>query len=151
MKKSITGMRFSTFLRIIVICFFIAIAIIFGNNMKKQSKEVESVPDTTEVKEVVSIGKALITFYQPTIKQCGNSRNITYSGEKGSIGSCAVSDIMFKKYCNLYDTIVVMSGTFAGEYVVLDRSPQRKNHIDIWKPVNYTGKSDSYVSEFYIK
>ena len=144
-------MRFSTFLRIIVICFFIAIAIIFGNNMKKQSKEVESVPDTTEVKEVVSIGKALITFYQPTIKQCGNSRNITYSGEKGSIGSCAVSDIMFKKYCNLYDTIVVMSGTFAGEYVVLDRSPQRKNHIDIWKPVNYTGKSDSYVSEFYIK
>ena len=151
MKNSITGMRFSTFLRIIVICFFIAIAIIFGNNMKKQSKEVESVPDTTEVKEVVSIGKALITFYQPTIKQCGNSRNITYSGEKGSIGSCAVSDIMFKKYCNLYDTIVVMSGTFAGEYVVLDRSPQRKNHIDIWKPVNYTGKSDSYVSEFYIK
>ena len=151
MKNSITGMRFSTFLRIIVICFFIAIAIIFGNNMKKQSKEVESVPDTTEVKEVVSIGKALITFYQPTIKQCGNSRNITYSGEKGSIGSCAVSDIMFKKYCNLYDTIVVMSGTFAGEYVVLDRSPQRKNHIDIWKPVNYRGKSDSYVSEFYIK
>ena len=55
-KNSITGMRFSTFLRIIVICFFIAIAIIFGNNMKKQSKEVESVPDTTEVKEVVSIG-----------------------------------------------------------------------------------------------
>jgi len=151
MKKSITGMRFSTFLRIIVICFFIAIAIIFGNNMKKQSKEVESVPDTTEVKEVVSIGKALITFYQPTIKQCGNSRNITYSGEKGSIGSCAVSDIMFKKYCNLYDTIVVMSGTFKGEYIVLDRSPQKRNHIDIWKPVNYRGKSDSYVSEFYIK
>ena len=64
MKTSLTGMRFSTFLRIIVICFFIAIAIIFGNNMKKQSKEVEveSVPDTTEVKEVVSIGNALITF-----------------------------------------------------------------------------------------
>ena len=153
MRNSITGMRFSTFLRIIVICFFIAIAIIFGNNMKKQSKEVEveSVPDTTEVKEVVSIGNALITYYQPTIKQCGNSRNITYSGEKGTLGTCAVSDIMFKKYCNLYDTIVVMSGIFKGEYIVLDRSPQRKNHIDIWKPVNYTGKSDSYVSEFYIK
>ena len=150
-KNSITGMRFSTFLRIIVICFFIAIAIIFGNNMKKQSKEVESVPDTTEVKEVVSIGKALITYYQPTIKQCGNSRNITYSGKKGSIGSCAVSDIMFKKYCNLYDTIVVMSGTFAGEYVVLDRSPQKRNHIDIWKPANYRGKSDAYISQFYVK
>ena len=151
MRNSITGMRFSTFLRIIVICFFIAIAIIFGNNMKKQSKEVESVPDTTEVKEVVSIGNALITYYQPTIKQCGNSRNITYSGEKGTLGTCAVSDIMFKKYCNLYDTIVVMSGTFKGEYIVLDRSPQKKLHIDIWKPANYTGKSDSYVSEFYIK
>ena len=151
MKKSITGMRFSTFLRIIVICFFIAIAIIFGNNMKKQSKEVEIATDTTEVKEVVSIGNALITFYQPTIKQCGNSRNITYSGEKGTLGTCAVSDIMFKKYCNLYDTIVVISGTFAGEYVVLDRSPQKKLHIDIWKPANYTGKSDSYISEFYVK
>ena len=58
---------------------------------------------------------------------------------------------MFKKYCNLYDTIVVMSGTFKGEYIVLDRSPQKRNHIDIWKPVDYTGKSDSYVSEFYIK
>ncbi len=151
MKNSITGMRFSTFLRIIVICFFIAIAIIFGNKMKKQSKEVEIATDTTEVKEVVSIGKALITFYQPTVKQCGNNKNITYSGKKGSIGSCAVSDIMFKKYCNLYDTIVVMSGTFAGEYIVLDRSPQKRNHIDIWKPVDYTGKSDSYVSEFYVK
>ena len=152
MKNSITGMRLSTFLRIIVICFFIAIAIIFGNKMKKQSKEVEIATDTTEVKEVVvSIGKALITFYQPTVKQCGNNKNITYSGKKGSIGSCAVSDIMFKKYCNLYDTIVVMSGTFAGEYVVLDRSPQKRNHIDIWKPVDYTGKSDSYISEFYVK
>ena len=121
--------------------------------MKKQSKEVEveSVPDTTEVKEVVSIGNALITFYQPTIKQCGNSRNITYSGEKGTLGTCAVSDIMFKKYCNLYDTIVVMSGIFKGEYIVLDRSPQRKNYIDIWKPVNYRGKSDAYISQFYIK
>ena len=150
-KNSLTGMRFSTFLRIIVICFFIAIAIIFVNKMKKQSKEVKNTTDTTEVKEVVSIGNALITYYQPTIKQCGNSRNITYSGEKGTLGTCAVSDVMFKKYCNLYDTIIVMSGTFAGEYVVLDRSPQKKLHIDIWKPVDYTGKSDSYVSEFYVK
>jgi len=55
-KNSITGMRFSTFIRLLVIAFFLVIAIIFGNNMKKQSKEVESVPDTTEVKEVVSIG-----------------------------------------------------------------------------------------------
>jgi hypothetical protein len=151
MKNSITGMRFSTFLRLLTIAFFLVIAVIFGNKMKKQSKEVESVPDTTEFKQVVVDGKALITFYQPTIEQCGNSRNITYSGKKGSIGSCAVSDIMFKKYCNLYDTIVVISGTFAGEYVVLDRSPQRKNHIDIWKPVNYRGKSDAYVSQFYVK
>ena len=149
-KNSITGMRFSTFLRLLVIAFFLIVAIILYNT-KKQSKEVESVPDTTEVKEVVSIGNALITYYQPTIKQCGNSRNITYSGEKGTLGTCAVSDIMFKKYCNLYDTIVVISGTFKGEYIVLDRSPQKRNHIDIWKPVNYRGKSDSYVSEFYIK
>lgn len=151
MRKSITGMRFSTFLRITVICFFIAIAAIFSSNLNKKQIQVKNVPDTTQIKEVVSIGNALITFYQPTIKQCGNDRNITYSGKKGSIGSCAVSDVMFKKYCNLYDTIVVMSGTFAGEYVVLDRSPQKKLHIDIWKPANYTGKSDSYISEFYVK
>ncbi len=151
MKNSITGMRLSTFIRILIIAFFLVVAVIFGSNMKKQSKEVESVPDTTEVKEVASIGNALITYYQPTVKQCGNNRNITYSGKKGTLGSCAVSDIMFKKYCNLYDTIVVISGTFAGEYIVLDRSPQKRNHIDIWKPVDYTGKSDSYVSEFYVK
>lgn len=150
MKNSITGMRFSTFLRLLVIAFFLIVAIILCNT-KKQSKEVERVPYTTEVKQVVIDGNALITFYQPTIKQCGNNKNITYSGKKGTLGSCAVSDIMFKKYCNLYDTIVVVAGTFAGEYVVLDRSPQKRNHIDIWKPVDYTGKSDSYVSEFYIK
>jgi hypothetical protein len=152
MTNSITGMRLSTFLRLLVIAFFLVVAVILGSNMIMQSKEkVEIKTDTTEVKQVISIGNALITFYQPTIKQCGNNRNITYSGEKGSIGSCAVSDIMFKKYCNLYDTIVVMSGTFKGEYIILDRSPQRKNHIDIWKPTNYTGKSDSYISEFYVK
>jgi len=151
MKTSITGMRFSTFLRIAVIIFFIAIAAIFSSNLNKKQIQVKNVPDTTEVKEVVSIGNALITFYQPTVKQCGNDKNITYSGEKGTLGTCAVSDIMFKKYCNLYDTIVVISGTFKGEYVILDRSPQKRNHIDIWKPVDYAGKSDAYVSEFYVK
>jgi hypothetical protein len=150
MKNSITGMRLSTFLRITVICFFVAIAAIFSSNLNKKQVEVKSIKDTT-VKQVVSIGNALITFYQPTIKQCGNNRNITYSVKKGSIGSCAVSDLMFVKYCNLYDTIVVISGTFKGEYVILDRSPQKRNHIDIWKPVEYAGKSDAYVSEFYIK
>lgn len=153
MKNSLTGMRLSTFLRITVICFFVAIAAIFSSSLKIKSKKVEikTDTDTTEVKQVVIDGNALITFYQPTVKQCGNNKNITYSGEKGTLGSCAVSDIMFKKYCNLYDTIVVISGTFKGEYVILDRSPQRKNHIDIWKPTNYSGKSDSYISEFYIK
>lgn len=152
MKKLITGMRLSTFIIIMVIFFFLFIAVIFSSSLKIKSKEkVEIKTDTTEVKQVISIGNALITFYQPTIKQCGNNRNITYSGKKGTLGSCAVSDIMFKKYCNLYDTIVVISGTFKGEYVILDRSPQRKNHIDIWKPANYAGKSDAYVSEFYIK
>ena len=144
-------MRFSTFLRLLTIAFFLVIAVIFGSNIKMQTKEVENTTDTTKVKQVMSIGNALITYYQPTVKQCGNDKNITYSGEKGTLGSCAVSDIMFKKYCNLYDTIVVMSGTFKGEYIVLDRSPQKRNHIDIWKPVDYTGKSDSYVSEFYVK
>ena len=151
MKNSITGMRFSTFLRITVICFFITIAAIFSSNLNKKQIQVKNVSDTTEVKEVVSIGNALITFYQPTVKQCGNDKNITYSGEKGTLGTCSVSDIMFKKYCNLYDTIVVISGTFKGEYVILDRSPQKRNHIDIWKPVDYAGKSDAYVSEFYVK
>jgi hypothetical protein len=151
MKNSITGMRLSTFLRITVICFFVAIAAIFSSNLNKKQVEVKSIKDTTEVKQVISIGNALITYYQPTVEQCGNNRNITCSGEKGSIGSCAVSDIMFKKYCNLYDTIVVMSGTFKGEYLILDRSPQKRNHIDIWKPTNYAGKSDAYVSEFYVK
>ena len=144
-------MRFSTFLRLLTIAFFLVIAVIFGSNIKMQTKEVENTTDTTKVKQVMSIGNALITYYQPTVKQCGNDKNITYSGEKGTLGSCAVSDIMFKKYCNLYDTIVVMSGTFKGEYIVLDRSPQKKLHIDIWKPANYAGKSDAYISEFYIK
>ena len=115
MKTSITGMRFSTFLRLLVIAFFSIVAVLLGSNMIMQIKEVETVPDTTQIKEVVVDGKALINYYQPTVKQCGNDRNITYSGKKGTLGSCAVSDIMFKKYCNLYDTIVVVAGKFPGE------------------------------------
>ena len=54
MKNSITGMRFSTFLRITVIAFFLVIATIFSNNFnKKQIKEKQELQNQIDSLKIV--------------------------------------------------------------------------------------------------
>ena len=152
MKNSITGMRLSTFIRGLVILFFLVVTILFIKAFKVKQKEeiiIDQKPPTIQKSPALEIN-AFITYYQPTTAQCGNDKNITFSGEIGRLGSCAVSDIMFYKYVNLYDTIEVLEGIFAGKYVVLDRSAQKRANVDVWKPVQYSGEKGAYFSKVRI-
>ena len=117
---------------------------------KDQTKEItqQIKPKIKPIKErsVVS----LVTLYHPTKKECGNNRNITFSGEKGYVGGCAVSQKMLDYYCNIGDTIVIDSGCFKGRYKVNDKAGSNGLLIDIWRPIGDTLKG-CYKTKIKIK
>ena len=134
-----------------IIIFLFGIAFYIGMSKfrgigKDQTKEITQEIKPIKERSVVS----WVTLYHPTKKECGNNRNITFSGEKGHIGGCAVSQKMLDFYCNIGDTIVIDSGTFKGRYKVNDKAGSKGLLIDIWRPVDDSLK-DCYKTKIKIK
>ena len=117
---------------------------------KDQTKEItqEIKPKIKPIKEKSVV--SWVTLYHPTKKECGNNKNITFSGEKGNIGGCAVSQKMLDYYCNIGDTIVIDSGTFKGRYKVNDKAGSKCLLIDIWRPIGDSLKG-CYKTKIKIK
>lgn len=139
-----------TFIAIIIflcgILFAIGISKFKGVGGKCQTKEITQEIKPIKERSVVS----WVTLYHPTAEQCGNNKNITFSGEKGSIGGCAVSQKMLDYYCNIGDTIVIDSGCFKGRYKVNDKAGSNGLLIDIWRPIGDSLK-DCYKTKVIIK
>ena len=138
-----------TLFRILICIFFVLFVIMVRKYIdlrKSQTKEITQQIKPIKEKSVVS----WVTLYHPTAEQCGNNKNITFSGEKGNIGGCAVSQKMLDFYCNIGDTIVIDSGTFKGRYKVNDKAGSKGYLIDIWRPIGDTLK-DCYKTKVIIK
>ena len=138
-----------TLFRILICIFFVLFVIVARKYIelrKSQIKEITQQIKPIKERSVVS----LVTLYHPTKKECGNNKNITFSGEKGNIGGCAVSQKMLDYYCNIGDTIVIDSGTFKGSYKVNDKAGSNGLLIDIWRPVGDSLK-DCYKTKIKIK
>ena len=138
-----------TLFRILICIFFVLFVIMVRKYIelrKSQTKEITQQIKPIKEKSVVS----WVTLYHPTAEQCGNNKNITFSGEKGNIGGCAVSQKMLDYYCNIGDTIVIDSGTFKGRYKVNDKAGSKGLLIDIWRPIGDTLK-DCYKTKIKIK
>ena len=134
----------------ILICIFFVLFVITARKYielrKSQTKEITQQIKPIKEKSVVS----WVTLYHPTAEQCGNNKNITFSGERGNIGGCAVSQKMLDYYCNIGDTIVIDSGCFKGRYKVNDKAGSKGLLIDIWRPIGDTLK-DCYKTKIKIK
>ena len=134
----------------ILICIFFVLFVITARKYielrKSQTKEITQ--QKAPIKEISVV--SWVTLYHPTAEQCGNNKNITFSGEKGNIGGCAVSQKMLDYYCNIGDTIVIDSGTFKGRYIVNDKAGSKGLLIDIWRPVGDSLK-DCYKTKIKIK
>ena len=134
----------------ILICIFFVLFVIMARKYielrKSQTKEITQQIKPIKERSVVS----WVTLYHPTAEQCGNNKNITFSGERGSIGGCAVSQKMLDFYCNIGDTIVIDSGTFKGRYIVNDKAGSKGLLIDIWRPIGDTLKG-CYKTKIKIK
>ena len=138
-----------TLFRILICIFFVLFVIIARKYIelrKSQTKEITQQIKPIKERSVVS----WVTLYHPTAEQCGNNKNITFSGEKGSIGGCAVSQKMLDYYCNIGDTIVIDSGCFMGRYKVNDKAGSKGLLIDIWRPIGDTLKG-CYKTKIKIK
>jgi len=134
----------------ILICIFFVLFVITARKYielrKSQTKEI-----TQQIKPIKEISVvSWVTLYHPTAEQCGNNKNITFSGEKGHVGGCAVSQKMLDYYCNIGDTIVIDSGTFKGRYVINDKAGSNGLLIDIWRPVGDSLKG-CYKTKVIIK
>ena len=138
-----------TLFRILICIFFVLFVITVRKYIelrKSQTKEI-----TQQIKPIKEISVvSWVTLYHPTAEQCGNNKNITFSGEKGHVGGCAVSQKMLDYYCNIGDTIVIDSGTFKGRYKVNDKAGSNGLLIDIWRPVGDSLKG-CYKTKIKIK
>ena len=138
-----------TLFRILICIFFVLFVIVARKYIelrKSQIKEITQQIKPIKERSVVS----LVTLYHPTAEQCGNNKNITFSGEKGNIGGCAVSQKMLDYYCNIGDTIVIDSGTFKGRYKINDKTGSKGLLIDIWRPIGDSLKG-CYKTKIKIK
>ena len=138
-----------TLFRILICIFFILFVITARKYIelrKSQTKEITQQIKPIKEKSVVS----WVTLYHPTAEQCGNNKNITFSGERGNIGGCAVSQKMLDYYCNIGDTIVIDSGCFKGRYIVNDKARSKTLLVDVWRPIGDTLK-DCYKTKIKIK
>lgn len=134
----------------ILICIFFVLFVITARKYielrKSQTKEI-----TQQIKPIKEISVvSWVTLYHPTAEQCGNDKNITFSGKKGNIGGCAVSQKLLDYYCNIGDTIVIDSGVFKGRYVINDKAGSKGYLIDIWRPVGDSLKG-CYKTKIKIK
>ena len=138
-----------TLFRILICIFFVLFVITVRKYIelrKSQTKEI-----TQQIKPIKEISVvSWVTLYHHTKKECGNNRNITFNGEKGHVGGCAVSQKLLDYYCNIGDTIVIDSGVFKGRYVINDKACSKGLLIDIWRPVGDSLKG-CYKTKIKIK
>ena len=142
-----------TFIAIIIflcgILFYIGMSKFRGIGKGKDQGQTKEI--TQQIKPIKEISVvSWVTLYHPTAEQCGNNKNITFSGERGNIGGCAVSQKMLDYYCNIGDTIVIDSGTLKGRYIVNDKAGSKGLLIDIWRPIGDSLKG-CYKTKIKIK
>lgn len=138
-----------TLFRILICIFFILFVIVARKYIelrKSQIKEITQQIKPIKEKSVVT----WVTLYHPTKKECGNNRNITFNGEKGHVGGCAVSQKMLDYYCNIGDSIIIDSGTLKGRYIVNDKAGSKTLLVDVWRPVGDSLKG-CYKTKILIK
>lgn len=119
--------------RIFICIFFIAFVILIKKYVEIRNAEIK--PKIQPKEAIYDTITSYVTLYHPTAEQCGNNKNITFNGDKGHIGGCAVSQKMLDYYCNIGDTIVIDSGTFKGRYIVNDKAGSKTLLVDVWRPI----------------
>ena len=118
----------------IIICLFFLVFLYFVKKYVELRKE-EIKPKEQPKERIYDTITSYVTLYHPTKKECGNNRNITFNGEKGHIGGCAVSQKMLDYYCNIGDSIIIDSGILKGRYIVNDKAGSKTLLVDVWRPV----------------
>jgi len=101
----------------------------------RQPQEVIRIIKAPVIIRYDTINDVIVTVYHPTIKECGNNRNITSTGEIGRNGTVAVSQKLLNYYCNFGDSIKILSGILSGTYLVNDRAGAKGLLIDVWRNV----------------
>ena len=134
--------------RIFICIFFIAFVILIKKYVEIRNAEIKPKEQPTD--NVCDTIISYVTLYHPTAEQCGNDKNITFNGDKGHIGGCAVSQKMLDYYCNIGDTIVIDSGTLKGRYIVNDKAGSKTLLVDVWRPIGDSLK-DCYKTKVIIK
>jgi len=138
-------------LKIVAILGVIFTILVVINEIYLKPEIIKCTPAKMIVQEKYdTIKDVLITFYQATDKQCGNSKGIGASGIKCKVGDCAVTQPILDWYCDYNDTIIVCKGSFKGRYRVVDKSNSNKKFVDIFKPLDWC-KPDCYKSDIAIK
>lgn len=133
----------------IFICIFFLIFLYFVKKyVELRNAEIKPIQQPKEV--VLDTITSFVTLYHPTAEQCGNDKNITFNGDKGHIGGCAVSQKMLDYYCNIGDSIIIDSGTLKGRYIVNDKAGSKTLLVDIWRPIDDSLK-DCYKTKVIIK
>jgi hypothetical protein len=134
--------------RIFICIFFIAFVILIKKYVEIRNAEIKPKEQPTD--NVCDTIISYVTLYHPTAEQCGNNKNITFNGDKGHIGGCAVSQKMLDYYCNIGDSIIIDSGTLKGRYIVNDKAGSKTLLVDVWRPVGDSLK-DCYKTKILIK
>jgi hypothetical protein len=134
--------------RILICIFFIAFVILIKKYVEIRNAEIK--PKIQPKEAIYDTITSYVTLYHPTAEQCGNNKNITFNGDKGHIGGCAVSQKMLDYYCNIGDTIVIDSGTFKGRYIVNDKAGSKTLLVDVWRPIGDSLKG-CYKTKVIIK
>lgn len=144
-------------LRIFICIFFICLCFCmkkFVEIKKEQQNKTEQNPNNLQItptnKPELDTLTAWVTIYHPTPKECSKSDNITFTGDTGHIGSCAVSQRMLDYYINFYDSIIVPEGNLKGRYVVNDKAGNNIILVDEWRPVGDSIKG-CYKTKILIK
>jgi hypothetical protein len=144
--------------RIFICLFFIAFVLLMKKYVELRKAETNEIPKE-QPKEIIiekqatikyDTLKAWVTLYHPSVKECGNNRNITFTGQKGHVGGCAVSQRMLDYYCNFFDTIIVPDGILKGKYVINDKDSSRTMLVDVWRPIDDSLKG-CYKTKILIK
>lgn len=119
--------------RIFICIFFIAFVILIKKYVEIRNAEIK--PKIQPKEAIYDTITSYVTLYHPTAEQCGNNKNITFNGDKGHIGGCAVSQKMLDYYCNIGDSIIIDSGTLKGRYIVNDKAGSKTLLVDVWRPI----------------
>ena len=111
---------------------------------KELQEKVNKSLQRTEVKtggKTIAKRKVMVTTYQATKRQCGNSKGITFSGKPVRKGIVAVTPSMLRDGWKIGKKVFIPGH---GKYEIADRThPKHRNLVDIYEPnpsKNFTKK-----------